>query len=116
MVAHRFRVPTASQSENHNCNARKLHQQVNCLDARKARGATLTPRAALRQREDQSKAKIRTEQEHGEFYLVVDGVRIAKRGQPGTPQAGTWISLVPGWEVGGTIGRIIITHDSTTIH
>ena len=52
-------------------------------------------------------AKIRTEQEDGEFYLVVDEVRIAKRGQPGTPQAGTWISLVPGWEVGGTIGRII---------
>ena len=36
-------------------------------------------------------AKIRTEQEYGEFYLVVDEVRIAKRGQPGTPQAGTWI-------------------------
>jgi hypothetical protein len=61
-------------------------------------------------------AQIRTEQEEGEFYLVVDGVRIAKRGQPGTSQAGTWISLVPGWEVGGTIGRIIITHDSKTIH
>ena len=62
-------------------------------------------------------AKIRSEQEEdGELYLVVDEVRIAKRGQPGTPQAGTWISLVPGWEVGGTIGRIVITHDSKTIH
>jgi hypothetical protein len=60
--------------------------------------------------------KIRTEQDDGEFYLVVDEVRIAKRGQPGTPQAETWISLVPGWEVGGTIGRIIITQDSKTIH
>jgi hypothetical protein len=61
-------------------------------------------------------AEIRTEEEDGELYLVVDGVRIAKRGQSGTSQGGTWISLVPGWEVGGTIGRIIITHDSKTIH
>ena len=34
-----------------------------------------------------------------ELYVLVDGKRIAKRGQPGTPQAGTWISLEPGWEV-----------------
>jgi hypothetical protein len=34
-----------------------------------------------------------------ELYVLVDGERIAKRGQPGTPQAGTWISLEPGWEV-----------------
>jgi hypothetical protein len=61
-------------------------------------------------------ANIRIEQENGEFYLVVDEVRVAKRGQPGTPQARTWISLVPGWEVGGTIGRIVITRDGTTIH
>jgi hypothetical protein len=61
-------------------------------------------------------ANIRTEQENGEFYLVVDEVRVAKRGQPGTPQARTWISLVPGWEVGSTIGRIVITRDGTTIH
>jgi hypothetical protein len=34
---------------------------------------------------------------------LFDGVRIAKRGEPGTPQAGTWVSLEPGYEVtGGT--------------
>ena len=60
-------------------------------------------------------AKIRTEQEDGEFYLVVDEVRIAKRGRAGHRKL-EHVSLVPGWEVGGTIGRIIITHDSTTIH
>jgi hypothetical protein len=32
--------------------------------------------------------------------LVVNGVTIAKRGHPGTAQAGTWISLEPGWTVG----------------
>ena len=32
-------------------------------------------------------------------FLVLDGVRIAMRGKPGTPQAGIWIPLVPGYEV-----------------
>ena len=32
-----------------------------------------------------------------DMYFVHDGVRIAKRGKPGTPQAMTWITLVPGW-------------------
>jgi hypothetical protein len=33
------------------------------------------------------------------MFVVVDGVRIARRGYPGTSQAGTWVSLEPGWEV-----------------
>jgi hypothetical protein len=37
------------------------------------------------------------------LFVVFDGVRIAERGEPGTPQAGTWVSLEPGYEVtGGT--------------
>ena len=36
-------------------------------------------------------------------FVVFEGVRIAKRGEPGTPQAGTWVSLEPCYEVvGGT--------------
>jgi hypothetical protein len=34
-----------------------------------------------------------------DIYVEVDGVRIAKRAHPGTPQAGAWISMEPGWEV-----------------
>jgi hypothetical protein len=30
-----------------------------------------------------------------ELYLVLDGRRAAYRGHPGTPQAGTWVSLDP---------------------
>jgi hypothetical protein len=30
---------------------------------------------------------------------VVGGVKIAKRGHAGTPEAGTWISLKAGWTV-----------------
>ena len=32
-------------------------------------------------------------------FVIADGVTIAKRGRPGTAQAGTWISLEPGWTV-----------------
>ena len=34
-------------------------------------------------------------------FVVYNGVRIAKRGQPNTPQAGTWVSLEPGYRVFG---------------
>jgi hypothetical protein len=30
---------------------------------------------------------------HDEVYVVLDGVRVAKRGHPGTRHAGTWVSL-----------------------
>jgi hypothetical protein len=41
------------------------------------------------------------EEENGEseLYVVYDGRRIAKRGQPDSPQAKTWISIEPGYEV-----------------
>jgi hypothetical protein len=35
----------------------------------------------------------------GAIYIVFDGVRIAKRGHPGSPQARTWVSLEPGFQV-----------------
>jgi hypothetical protein len=34
-----------------------------------------------------------------DIYVTVDGVKIAMRGSPGTPQANTWVSLEPGWSV-----------------
>jgi hypothetical protein len=44
---------------------------------------------------------IRVVEENGkpEMYVVCDGVRIAKRGHPDTPQARTWVSLEPGFTV-----------------
>jgi hypothetical protein len=41
-------------------------------------------------------------EDHDEIFVVLDGVRIARRGYPGTPEAGTWVSLVPGWIVRAT--------------
>ena len=34
-----------------------------------------------------------------DLYLVYDGIRIAKRGELGTPEEETWIYLEPGYEV-----------------
>jgi hypothetical protein len=34
-----------------------------------------------------------------DIFAVVGGVKVAKRGQAGTPEAGTWISLKAGWTV-----------------
>jgi hypothetical protein len=34
-----------------------------------------------------------------EIYLILNDERIAMRGKPGTPQAGTWISLKPGYTI-----------------
>jgi hypothetical protein len=34
-----------------------------------------------------------------DLFLVFNGERIAKRGQPNTPQARTWVNLIPGYSV-----------------
>ena len=39
------------------------------------------------------------ESDGADLFVVFDGVRIAKRGRPNTPQARTWIALEPGFTV-----------------
>ena len=34
-----------------------------------------------------------------EMFVVQNGVRIAHRGYPNTPQAGKWVTMEPGWIV-----------------
>jgi hypothetical protein len=46
-----------------------------------------------------------------DIFVVVDDLRIARRARPGTPQAGTWISLEPGWRVTGGPDEIMIERD-----
>jgi hypothetical protein len=50
-----------------------------------------------------------------DLYFVFDGKRVAKRGAPGTPQARTWISLEPGYEVTGT-EKIEVTFNGVAVH
>ena len=44
----------------------------------------------------------------GSIFVVADGIRIAKRGGPGTPQAKTWVSLEPGWKVFDDDGMLVV--------
>jgi hypothetical protein len=52
-----------------------------------------------------------------DLFLEVDGLRIAKRGRPGTPQAGTWITLEPGWEVHNDddLRKIAVKYSGSTV-
>ena len=53
-----------------------------------------------------------------DLFLVYAGVRIAKRGYDGTPDEGTWVSLVPGWWVEdvGDLDAIDIYWHETKMH
>jgi predicted peroxiredoxin len=51
-------------------------------------------------------------------FVVFNGVRIAKRGKPNTPQARTWIPLEPGYEVLSPpdLSEVIIIHNGVRMH
>jgi hypothetical protein len=73
-----------------------------------------------------SASNISDEQQHtvefrtieGELFVVVDGIKIAKRGEPGSAYAGRWVALEPGWSIiefeGGN--RLQISYDGARIH
>ena len=42
---------------------------------------------------------LTVQSEGDDIFIIVDGLKIAKRGKPGTPYAKTWISLEPGYTV-----------------
>ena len=52
------------------------------------------------------------------FVKLADGTRIAKRGRPGTPEAGTWISLHPNYVVTSPpdLSEIKIVYTADTGH
>ena len=75
------------------------------------------------QRKEPTKMKppIKTlvvEGESGDIFVVANGVKIAKRGHPGTPHAETWVPLEAGWTVidceGGS--TIEVTYEGVRIH
>jgi hypothetical protein len=55
-----------------------------------------------------------------DMFVIADGVKIAKRGHPGTPYAKTWVSLEPGWTVldgsDGGQNYIEITYNGLRVH
>jgi hypothetical protein len=44
-------------------------------------------------------ARCAIESDGKNLFVVFNGVRIARRGYPGSPQARTWVSLEPGYRV-----------------
>lgn len=52
------------------------------------------------------------------IFVYADGKRIAKRGEPGTPHARTWISLEPGWTVldNRDLTALIVQRDGVVVH
>jgi hypothetical protein len=51
-----------------------------------------------------------------DIFIVVNGVRVAKRGKPDSVQAGVWISLEPGWEVINDEKTLSIRQRGVTAH
>jgi hypothetical protein len=82
-------------------------------------------RAAKKRKSSHPECKMVCEETNSEqgvdLFIVFDGVKIARRGYPDTPQARTWVSLEPGFQVldgeplenGG--GQIVILRDGVPI-
>jgi hypothetical protein len=61
--------------------------------------------------------KIEIKSDGQDIFVVVDNVKVAKRGRPDTPQAKMWISLQPGWQVfdSTTSSEIVIEHNGIRV-
>ena len=57
---------------------------------------------------EDSEHECSVESDGHDLFVVFDGKRIAKRGKPGTLQAGTWVSLEPGY--------VVMTMDRKTLY
>jgi hypothetical protein len=44
-------------------------------------------------------SECKMENDGHDLFINLDGIRIAKRGHPGTPHAKQWVSLEPGYAV-----------------
>jgi hypothetical protein len=56
--------------------------------------------------------------ENDDVFVLVGGMKIAKRGLPDTPQAKTWIMLEPGWTVRDVSGgkAIEVSYEGARMH
>jgi hypothetical protein len=64
-----------------------------------------------------TESTISMEGDGADIFIVLNGIRIAKRGKLGTAQAGQWISLEPGYRVldHGYPKRLVIEHHGVRI-
>ena len=61
---------------------------------------------------------VRIKRDGTELFVIVDGQKIAKRGKFDSPEAGTWISLEPGWEVLSSPNgeELVVCLDGVRVH
>jgi hypothetical protein len=69
------------------------------LAGRLKRQADLEGRNIFKQLMQNDSKKNKEGDQPVDLFIVVDGVRVARRGYPNTPQAKTGVSIEPGWEV-----------------
>jgi hypothetical protein len=50
-----------------------------------------------------------------DVFVIVNGMRIAKRGDSDGPQAKTWVSLEPGWTVLDRQDQIEVNRDGVRV-
>ncbi len=63
-----------------------------------------------------TKSECKIESDGRDLFVIFNGVKIAKRGHPDTPQAGQWVSLEPGYKVyGGTGDELVIERNGTRL-
>jgi hypothetical protein len=55
-----------------------------------------------------AKVECSIESDGKDLFVVFNGKRIAKRGRPNSPQARTWVSIEPGFEVHDEEHRICV--------
>ena len=66
---------------------------------------------------EHSEPECMVERDAHDMFVVFDGKRIAKRGRPGTPQAGTWVSLEPGYRVYMENSKTLcVEYDNVSVH
>jgi hypothetical protein len=59
--------------------------------------------------------QVKIESDGRDVFVVADGVKIAKRGHPGSSQAGQWVSLEPGYRVFGGDDSLVIEKHGTRL-
>jgi hypothetical protein len=65
-----------------------------------------------------AESKVRLMGDEGGMFVVVDGVRVARRAHPGSSQTGSWVSIEPGWEVfeDEDLAMLHIRYNGITVH
>jgi hypothetical protein len=59
--------------------------------------------------------EMRCDGRGGDLFMIFDGVEIAKRGRPGTPQARQWVSLEPGYTVHMTETEMVVEYNGVRL-